>query len=114
VSEFPVGSQVTYRFYFATRPLNATEEERFIAGFGLPSGVGFDPTTVFADVQQPGETAPKTRAGAEVVKDAVGAYHTIILVAADGLYYCRGRGQNSLGEPVAATPDHAFSGTRTF
>lgn len=109
----PVGSPSRNRFFFALRPLTEAEEEAFFAGRGLPSGVGYDPPKVLFDYKPP-EGERETLEGAAIVKDEAGGYHTVMTVKAPGTHRCRGRGVNEGGEPVAATEDWTFSGTRTF
>ncbi len=105
----PVGAVEKCRFAFVERRLTAAERERYEDGGALPSGVGYDPSTVKAETQEPQEPI-ETVEGAAVVREGKGEYHVLVPVARGGVWRYRGRGYNGSGEGVVATLWQTFRG----
>jgi hypothetical protein len=112
----PCGSRPTLRFAFPARELTEQELARFLAGEGLPNGVGVDPNIVFLEYQQPNDSKGKRKEGEEVVRDGSGEYHVVMPVGMDaaGVWQWRGRGEDEDGSPFACTPPQSFDAYRTF
>jgi hypothetical protein len=102
VNEYPVGNQVECLFAFTTRPLTEQERNAFLAGSGLPAGVGIDQTTVMMDYKL-NDGTPTTLSGASIIHDAAGAYHAVITLATRGSWKYHGYSVDGGGNPVAAT-----------
>lgn len=102
---FPVGAIAQCPFYFASRQLTAQEYATFIAGGGLPAGVGIDPTTVLFHYKLNGVVTSVTP-----TRDAAGLYHANITVAAPGDYEWQGYGEDGGGNPFAAMSPRHFTG----
>lgn len=98
-----VGNPVTFRFCFTNRVLTDAERTAFVATGVLPAGVGVDPTSVTFEYQAPG-AAYVTLSGASIVKDGIGAYHTVLTVNKVGMWLWRGRGFDVALKETAATP----------
>lgn len=109
MNQWPVGNQVECLFCFTTRVLTEQEEDAFLAGQGLPQGVGVDQTAVFMDWKVNGG-AVTTLSGGSVIHDGTGAYHGIITVAVAGTYEYRGYSKDGSSNAVAATPTGVFVG----
>jgi hypothetical protein len=107
MNRYPPGNEVLCRFYFALRPLTPTEEAAYFDGLGLPSGVGFDPSTVRFIYTPPEGTETEIAA----TRDAAGAYHAIVRTedGEDGVLTYKGRGLNSEGQPIATTTPRVFA-----
>ena len=106
MNQYPVGQVVKCPFYFASRELTNTEYATFVAGGGLPTGVGIDPVSVLfrykLDNGPPTSTTP--------TKDAVGLYHATITVSAPGDYEWQGYAQDGSANAVAAMWPQHFEG----
>ncbi len=102
-----LGNSVTFRWCFTTRALTEVEREAFVAGKGLPAGIGHDPTKVKFEQTPEGGATTSTEAG--VVKDAVGAYHYVLTPSTEGTLRWRGLGLNGASEIVEATPYEALN-----
>jgi hypothetical protein len=102
LNEYPVGNQVECLFAFTNRPLTEQERIAFLAGNGLPVGVGIDQTTVMMDYKLNDGTST-TLSGASIGQDATGAYHAVITLTAPGSWTYRGYSVDGGGNPVAAT-----------
>jgi hypothetical protein len=111
---YPLGTLVVCRFAFAARELSSGELQTFRAATGsLPNGAGIDPAKVLFDFKPPG--APrKTWAGVLVGRIAPGEYVAGVLGDVAGLWSYRGRGEDTQGTPLVATPDAAFRIARSF
>lgn len=102
LNRYPVGNQVVLRFYFGSRPLTTAEKAQYLAGNGLPAGVGQDQTTVKCDVTNPtGVTT--TLSGGSIIHDATGAYHAIFTLALKGTHEYQGYSLDGSNNPVART-----------
>jgi hypothetical protein len=110
MNRYPTGNEIRCRYYFATRDLTDTEEAAFFAGQGLPPGVGYDPPTVVL-IYTPPDSERKKLEGANVTKDAVGAYHSILTPQdnEEGQWLYKGRGLNSESVAVATTKPVTFT-----
>lgn len=110
VPTVPVDSLIECLFCFTSRTLSAQETQTFLAGGGLPSGVGVDPATVLFDYQAPASSLITLTAASvpPVVRDAAGAYHVELVVQTPGLWWFRGRGLDSSADPLAATFKQQF------
>jgi len=96
------GSSGVFRYCSTTRALTAEEKATFLAGGGLPAGVGTEAgvsSEVF-EYQEPG-AAWRT---ATVVKDGTGAYHSTVQLPVQGDWLWRAKGLGPSGEQVWATP----------
>lgn len=104
---YPVGNLVRARFSFTTRELTDQEQAAYMAGDGLPDGIGTSPADVLADYQ-PSGGAVRTLEAPDVVEDAEGAFHIIITADGPGIWKYRGRGLDDDGNAIAATEWHVF------
>lgn len=104
-NDYPVGAVVQCPFYFASRALTAEEYATFLAGGGLPAGVGVDPVTVMFRYKLNGVTV-----NVAPVKDATGLYHAVIPVTQAGDYEWQGYGEDAGGNPFAAMTPRHFTG----
>jgi hypothetical protein len=103
-NQYPLGAVVQCPFYFANRELTATETSTFLAGGGLPAGVGVDPASVLFHYKINGALPALT---ATTTKDATGLYHAVITPTEAGDYEWQGYGQDGGGNAVAAmSPRH--------
>ena len=110
---YPVGNVVLCRFAFTTRALTNAELATFLAGGGLPAGIGVTPATVSFDYAI-GQAAKTTLTGSQITTDATGAYHVNLNVTTAGQWRYRGYGVDGSANPVACTPDVSFMAVRTF
>lgn len=97
-----VGSSETVRFFNASRVLTVAEEAAFMAGGGLPAGVGVDASSVAAEYQSPVALEP-TRTSS-VVRAAAGEYHFAIVGTVAGAWNVRGLPLDAGGVPLGLTP----------
>jgi hypothetical protein len=110
----PVGNLVELPFYFSTRELTVTEDEHFFDPDretfpGLPAGVAFKPPETICEYRK-GGGAWTTIEGPDVIEDADGEYHVIVLVPMDGAGVWSYRGRGIDGEtPVCSTPVRTFT-----
>lgn len=102
---YALGNIVTLRFCFTLRPLTTTEQAAFLAGQGLPDGVGVDQPVVSV-VWGPENT---TITGSGVSHDATGAYSAQVTPAAAGLYGYKGYATGLDGSAIAATLPAGFA-----
>ena len=110
---YPVGAVAVCRFAFTLRQLTTLELARFLAGAGLPSGVGSSPNTVLFNYWAGGEvkTQLTTSTTPPIVQDATGAYHVNLPITVPGPWYYQGIGQDGSGNPVGATRRYLFQAT---
>jgi hypothetical protein len=113
IPSFPVGNETRLRFYFASRDLTEAELATFMAGGGLPAGIGKDPAGVISCVYTPAEGAEAT---AVATRDGVGEYHLVVTPEANqrGQWWWRGQGLNAESKPQVTTRDFSFNATRAF
>jgi hypothetical protein len=110
MNTYAVGNQIECLFAFTDRPLTSVEQQAFLAGNGLPPGVGLDQITVKMDWKlNDGPTT--TLADGQILHDAPGAYHAIITTAAAGSVEYRGYSLDGAGNPLASTPAYTFAVT---
>lgn len=96
------GATGVFRYCSTTRVLTAEEKATFLAGGGLPAGVGTETgvSSVVFEYQEPGAPwQPGT-----VVKDATGAYHSNVPLVVQGDWLWRAKGLGASGAQVWATP----------
>lgn len=96
------GGTATIRYCLTTRELTPTELATFVGGGGLPVGVGTEAgvASTVLEYQLPG----KAWATAAVVKDATGAYHSLVTAPEQGTIYWRAKWLDAGGAIVAQTP----------
>lgn len=102
-----VGASETLRFSVTNRDLTAAELAAYVAGHGLPAGVGEDASTLKLEYQGPLDAAPTLSTA--VVRDAVGEYHSLLVGTVEGVWRWRGLAFGPLGESVAVTPWYTVS-----
>jgi hypothetical protein len=109
-TRYPPGNTILCRFFFSTVDLTEAQEERFFNGEGLPTGVGYDPSSVLFVYEIPFDSTPITLEGASVVKDEKGGYHALLTPedGQPGTWRYKGRGLNAGKEPIATTNDRLF------
>lgn len=109
------GNRVRCRFGFTSRKLTPTEDGAFLAGQGLPEGVGVDAAIAFFDFKtatvagQWGE--PSTLTGGDITRAAPGEYFTdlpVVSMVAKTTYRYSGRGIDDDAQPLVATLPREF------
>jgi hypothetical protein len=106
-NQYPVGNVVECRFCFTNRALTLGEDLAFLAGGGLPAGVGVDQTTVTFHYAVNNAATVTTTVSAH---DTTGAYHGMITVTEPGDYRYWGSSVDGSSNPVAATQSNHFMG----
>ncbi len=96
-----IGTKVTARVAFTKRELTAAELATYVAGGGLPVGVGVDQFTAKAETEPPGDAATTT---VSLAHDGTGEYSFTLTLDAFGIYRWRGVGKDNTGKQTAATP----------
>ncbi len=113
MNTYPVGSLVVITFCLVTRPLTSAEQAAFEAGNGLPAGIGVAPAGVWLDLYPP-STIAQLLSTPNVTSVASGLFTCSVQINQAGLWRYRGRGTDSVGNPLAATPDYSFRAYRSF
>lgn len=96
-----LGAVETFRFSLTTRSLTAAELATFVAGGGLPAGVGEDAAVAKVEYQGPTDAEPTV--STVVVHDSTGAYHSSLALNEEGVWRWRGLLYGGGGEPLSAT-----------
>lgn len=108
---WPVGNVVICRFCFGNRNLTPAEIAAFVAGNGLPAGVGVDQPVVECELELPTGSGwtEQILTGASVVHDALGEYHVLVTAANPGTYSYRGFSVDGGGNPLASSRKMSFT-----
>lgn len=106
---YPTGNVINCRFAFVNRPLTAAERTAFLAGRGLPEGVGVPQDSVWFEWEREGEGYLNTLTGARVIEDAPGEYRVQITADREGSYKYRGFARRPDGTALAASHWTRFS-----
>ena len=103
------GGSGTIRYAATTRPLTEAEKATFIAGGGLPAGIGTEAGVSSVTFEY--QSAGSAWSTAAVVKDATGAYHSVVSPLVQGALQWRAKGLGPTGAVVWQTPtEEAFVG----